>query len=137
MDVLGRPKGRLFSQGFEENVEFFKIDYLDPDDVDLGQQFDAILPSLWLAAGGVGHRENGASKKSFSLPHDSTFGILFRESAFRKFKDAAEKHPKVTPIWLVTDSEEAFAEMRSALPSRLFVSMLLRNYMINFRINTP
>src|SRR5262249_7786506 len=46
MDVLGRPKGKFFSQGFEENVEFFNVNYLDPDDVDLGQQFDAILASL-------------------------------------------------------------------------------------------
>jgi hypothetical protein len=42
----------------------------------------------------------------------------------------------VTHVWLVTDSEEAYAEMRSALPARLAVSMLYRDYLRNFRINT-
>jgi adenine-specific DNA-methyltransferase len=136
LDARGRPKGRAFSKGFEENVEFFRIDYLDPDDVDLGYQFDAILPSIWLASGGVGTREICASKKAFSMPADATYGVLFREAAFRKFKDEIEKRPEVSHVWLVTDSEEAFAEMRSALSAQLSVSMLYRDYLRNFRINT-
>jgi hypothetical protein len=39
-------------------------------------------------------------------------------------------------VWLVTDSEEAYAEMRSALPGQLSVSMLYRDYLRTFRINT-
>lgn len=136
LDSLGRPKGRPLSQGFTENVEFFRVEYLDPDDVDLGNQFDAVLPSLWLAAGGVGPRETGVSRKFYSIPEGSTYGVLFRESAFRKFKDELRKRREVTHVWLVTDSEEAYAEMRSSLPSRLRVSMLYRDYLKNFRINT-
>lgn len=136
LDALGQPKGRPFNRGFPENVEFFRVDYLDPDDVDLGHQFDAILPSLWLAAGGVGDREEGASRKIFSMPKGSTYAVLFRESGFRKFKDELAKRPDIAGVWLVTDSEEAFAEMRSALPSKLFVSMIYRDYLRNFRINT-
>jgi adenine-specific DNA-methyltransferase len=136
LDSFGRAKGRPFSEGFEENLELFRIAYLDPDDVDLGQQFDAILPSLWLAAGGIGGREKDASKKPFSIPTASRYGVLFREAAFRKFKLEIAKRPEVTHVWLVTDSEEAFAEMRSVLPARLSVSMLYRDYLRNFRINT-
>lgn len=104
--------------------------------MDLGNQFDAILPSLWLAAGGIGQREAGVSKKGFSIPDESTYGVLFKESSFRKFRDALAKRPDVTHVWLVTDSEEAFAEMRSSLPPRLAVSMLYRDYLRNFQINT-
>jgi adenine-specific DNA-methyltransferase len=127
---------RATPSGFEENVEFFRIDYLDPDEVDLGHQFDAILPALWLAAGGIGDREEGASKKTFSMPKGAPYAVLFRESGFRKFKDDLCNRPDVTHVWLVTDSEEAFAEMRSALPPHLTVSMLYRDYLRNFRINT-
>ncbi|HUY33154.1 MAG TPA: site-specific DNA-methyltransferase [Pirellulales bacterium] len=128
--------GRPFSKGFEENVEFFRIDYLDPDDVDLGTQFNAILPALWLAAGGVGDRETVATRKDFTIPKGSTYGVLFKESKFRQFKNALAKRSDVTHVWLVTDSEEAYAEMRSALPSRFITSMLYRDYLRNFRINT-
>ena len=128
--------GRPFSQGFPENVEFFRIDYLDPDDVDLGNQFGAILPSLWLAAGGKGSRKGVSSDSGFAMPTGSNYAILFQEKAFRKLRKALESRPDITHVWIVTDSEDAFAEMRSALPSRLVSSMLYRDYLRNFRINT-
>jgi adenine-specific DNA-methyltransferase len=128
--------GRPFSQGLPENLEFFRLSYLDPDEVDLGRQFDAILPALWLAAGGVGARERGADRKDYSLPPGSTYAVLFREAKFRRFQEALARSPAVTHVWLVTDSEEAYAEMRAALPAGMAVSMLYRDYLRNFRINT-
>jgi adenine-specific DNA-methyltransferase len=127
--------GRPFAEGFEESVEFYKLDYLDPDEVDLGLQFEAILPALWMAAGGVGNWEE-PDGQDYSMPEGSTYGVLFKESRFRRFGEALEERPDVTHVWLVTDSEEAYAEMRSALPARLTVSMLYRDYLRNFRINT-
>jgi len=70
------------------------------------------------------------------MPDDSTYAVLFKEASFRKFKKALEKRTDITHVWLVTDSEEAYAEMRSALPSHLIMSMLYRDYLRNFRINT-
>jgi len=128
--------GRPFEEGFPENVEFYRLDYLDPDEVDLGLQFEAILPALWLAAGGVGDREKPGDGQDYSMPEGSTYGVLFKESRFRRFKEALEERPEVTHVWLVTDSEEAYAEMRSALPGWLSASMLYRDYLRNFRINT-
>lgn len=128
--------GSALSKGFEENVEFFRIDYLDPDDVDLGNQFDAILPSLWLAAGAVGDRECVSDQGGFCIPPTSHYAVLFRESAFRKMRKALDSRPDITHIWIVTDSEGAFAEMRSALPGQMVTSMLYRDYLRNFRINT-
>jgi adenine-specific DNA-methyltransferase len=128
--------GRPLADGFEENCEFYKLDYLDPDEVDLGLQFQAILPALWMAAGGVGDWEKPEEGEDYSMPEDSTYGVLFKESRFRRFREALEKRPDVTHVWLVTDSEEAYAEMRSALPTWLSVSMLYRDYLRNFKINT-
>jgi adenine-specific DNA-methyltransferase len=128
--------GRTMADGFEENVEFYRLDYLDPDEVDLGRQFEAILPSLWLAAGGIGDRGTPTEGQDFTMPAGSTYGVLFKESRFRRFLDALEACSDVTHVWLVTDSEEAYAEMRSALPQGIRASMLYRDYLRNFRINT-
>ncbi len=42
------------AEGFEENVEFLELRYLDADDVDLGLAFEDIAPLLWLRAGAQG-----------------------------------------------------------------------------------
>jgi adenine-specific DNA-methyltransferase len=127
--------GRPYSDGFAENVEFFRIDYLDPDDVDLGGQFEAIFPSLWLAAGGVGVRPK-IKDPDMLVPIESTYAVLFREEKFRKFIKAIAGREDLTHVWIVTDSEDAFSEMRASLPPHLTTSMLYRDYLRNFRINT-
>jgi len=127
--------GRPFAKGFEENLEFFAIDYLDPDDVDLGSQFEAIFPSLWLSAGGVGARQK-VKDPDMVVPAGGTYAVLFREDKFRKFLKAISGRNELTHVWIVTDSEDAFAEMRAALDPRLITSMLYRDYLRNFRINT-
>lgn len=127
---------RRMVDGFEENIEFFRIDYLDPDEVDLGTQFGAISPSLWLAAGGIGDREEASSDGDMLLPSSSPYAVLFREERFSSFRRALEKRMDISHVWIVTDSEDAFAEMRSALSPRLVTSMLYRDYLRNFIINT-
>ncbi len=45
------------AEGFEENVEFFELTYLDPEEVELNGAFNAVAPLLWLRAGlGADHR---------------------------------------------------------------------------------
>jgi adenine-specific DNA-methyltransferase len=89
-----------------------------------------------MAAGGIGKRERPQEELEYLIPKGSTYSVLFSESRFRQFKEELEHRPDVTHLWLVTDSEEAFADMRSTLPSHLQVSMLYRDYLRNFRINT-
>jgi len=135
IDNKGRKRGRSFGLGFEENVEFFNLEYLDPDDVDLGRKFGTILPALWLAAGGIGDREVPKINADFSIPLNSTYGVLFKESRFKKFYQQIKDRPEIRVLYLVTDSEEAYAEMRSALPKGVKTSMLYRDYLRNFQIN--
>ena len=43
--------GRSCSAGLSENVEYFRLDFLDPDEVARGDAFKAIVPILWMMAG--------------------------------------------------------------------------------------
>jgi adenine-specific DNA-methyltransferase len=128
--------GRPFARGFQENIEFFRVDYLDPDDVDLGTQFDAIFPSLWLAAGGMGTRGTSGEESDMLIPPEGNFAVLFKEDRFRAFSKIISERSNITHVWIVTDSEDAFAEMRAMMPPRLITSMLYRDYLRNFSINT-
>jgi adenine-specific DNA-methyltransferase len=127
--------GRSYSEGFAARCSFFQLDYVEPDDVELGQQFAAVVPILWLASGAVGPRPDPKPQDGYLMPPKSSFAVLLRESSFRKFLAALEKRANITHVWLVTDSERAFADMRSVLPEDYIVGMLYRDYLRNFAIN--
>jgi adenine-specific DNA-methyltransferase len=91
---------------------------------------------LWLAAGGIGARDGASPDVGYLMPENSRFAVLFQEKAFRKLRKAIEKRHDISHVWIVTDSEDAFADMRSALPENVVASMLYRDYLRNFRINT-
>ena len=127
--------GRAFSDGFEENVSFFKLNYLDPDLVDIGTQFAAIAPALWLAAGAVGECETQESAAGFLIPQGAKYGVLFDEKRLPAFVAALQARPDVTHAFLVTDSNEAYAEMKPELPHTITnMQMLYRDYLRSFRI---
>jgi adenine-specific DNA-methyltransferase len=129
--------GREFSKGLEENVAFYKLTYLDPDSVEMGTRFESVLPLLWLAAGarGVCPKLSKAGASSL-IAREQAFAVLLREAEFRKFRTAVSEASELTHVFIVTDSEEAFAEMRSELPRHLRTGMLYRDYLRSFRINT-
>jgi adenine-specific DNA-methyltransferase len=132
-----RPDGQKLPEdlaGFRENLEFFELTYAAADDVDLGRYDDALLPLVWLAAGGGGPRDRKA-KRPFSMPPGSRYGVLFNEKHFRAFQKELGARPEVTHVWLVTDSEAAYAEMTSRLPKRVKASMLYGDYLRSFRVN--
>jgi adenine-specific DNA-methyltransferase len=127
---------RPYAEGFNENAEFYKLDYLDPDEIELGLQFEAILPALWLTAGGIGDRPLSAGAPDMLIPTTAGFAVLFDEGKAREFVERLEKRPDITHIFVVTDSTEAFAETRSLIGPGRRSSMLYRDYLRNFEINT-
>ncbi len=136
-DVPGQYlDGRAYANGFRENCTFLRLDYLEPDDIELGRQFAAIVPILWLAAGGIGPRPDAKPRDGYLLPPTSPFAVLLRESSLRRFITALGERPDVSHVWLVTDGGRAFADMRVALPGDYSVSMLYRDYLRTFTINT-
>ncbi|MBM4040182.1 MAG: site-specific DNA-methyltransferase [Planctomycetes bacterium] len=128
--------GREMKEGFEENIEYFKLDFLDPHEVAYGEKFEAIVPILWLMAGAKGERETARGYGKWFIPKDSPFAVLIKEEHFADFRRELEKRPDIAWVFLVTDSEEAYREMVAALPGRPQPKMLYKSYLDNFRINT-
>jgi adenine-specific DNA-methyltransferase len=129
--------GRRFAHGFEENVIFYRLDYLDPEEVSLGRQFAAILPLLWLTTGGAGGPPRHCSPNGpWVMPADSSFGVLIDPDHFTGFRRQLQSRPDVTHVWIVTDDDQAFARMRSEISGAVRVRMLYREYLRSFAINT-
>ncbi|MCA1600538.1 MAG: site-specific DNA-methyltransferase, partial [Acidobacteria bacterium] len=103
------------SDGFEENVEFFNIDFLDPDDVARGDAFKAILPILWMSAGCRGEREDSKGSTPWFIPKHSPFAVLIQEKQFRTFRAKLKERDDIESVFLISDSEENFGQMRRTL----------------------
>ncbi len=128
--------GRAMNQGFEENVEYCRVDFLDPDEVARGDAFKAILPILWMVAGCQGAREDSKGSTPWFLPKQSPFAVLIQEKQFRAFREKVGEQDDVEWIFLVTDSEENFGQMRRTLGRKYHCVQLYKSYLENFRINT-
>lgn len=121
--------------GFEENIEFFGLKYLDLDDIELDLAFESVAPLLWLRAGGAGmlidHRcdDHGTSKPYAITDH---YGILFEPDSWRTFVEALPAC--ASTVFVVTDSQSAFASIANELPSGLDVVRLYENYLSTFAI---
>ena len=131
--------GRLFSAGFDENAVFFRLDYLNADAIELGEAFDAIHPLLWLAAGGRGPRPGAldAPSKDFFISEQGGYAVLFTDAALRDLEEDLAARDDITHLYVITDSPDAYAEAVEALGRGRTTSMLYRDYLRNFRINTP
>lgn len=123
------------SQGFKANAAYFKLGFLDKNDVALGRQFKEILPLLWLKAGAVGKRPkyDGELPDMLILP-ENRLAILINESGYMSFAEQLNEHPEIDSVFIVTDSERAYREMISGLKVTN-TYQLYRSYLDNFRIN--
>lgn len=118
-------------------MEFYRLDYLDPDQVELGKAFEAIHPALWLIAGGKAPRPDDVDPtKPFYVAERAGYAILFDDAALRAFEQAIEGRDDVTHVFVVTDSEEAFIDARELVGHGRKTSMIYRDYLRTFRINT-
>lgn len=141
-DMLGpievqEEEKRPMREGFLANLEYFKLDFLEKDQVALGGQFRAILPILWLRAGGLGPRPELPEDEPLPpmlLPELNPFAVLLDETRFAEFQGALAKREGIEYVFLVTDSEEAFQEM-AAQVNAPHVIQLYRDYLENFAIN--
>jgi len=128
--------GHPLAKGFEENLEYFRLDFLDPAEVARGDAFQAVLPILWLMAGCSGEREDSKGSQPWFIPKKSPFAVLLKEKEFRAFRQKLAERPDIQWVFLITDSEENFAVMRRALGRKLQCVQLYKSYLENFRLNT-
>lgn len=131
------PAEAEFSKGLLENLEYFRLEFLKPDEVARGDAFAAILPILWMMAGCHGKREDSKASQSWFIPKHAPFAVLIKEKEFRAFRGALAERKDIGWIFLVTDSEENFGLMRRALGRKFQCVQLYKSYLENFRINTP
>jgi len=124
------------AEGFEENVEFFELTYLDASRVEVNLAFAGIAPLLWLRAGGRGpiieQCVNGNGRRK---PYAWTdrYGVLFNCDRWRGF---VSKLPvTATTVFIVTDSTTEFAHIAGELPGHLDVVRLYERYLTTFAIN--
>lgn len=125
------------SAGFRSNMEYFRLDFLDKDNVALGRQFRELLPILWLRSGAIGPRPELPRRMDVPpmlIPDKNYFAVLVDESAYRAFVDELQNRDDITHVFLITDSEEAFHEMASEI-SAPHIIQLYRDYLENFMIN--
>jgi adenine-specific DNA-methyltransferase len=127
--------GRAMSEGFDENVQYLKLDFLDPADVGRGEMYEAILPILWMMAGASGDLELSKGSGKHHFPKGCTFCVLIREDHFREFAAKLATRPDITHVFLVTDSVEAFHEIASHVGKGRRCVQLYKSYLDNFKIN--
>ncbi|PSR25528.1 MAG: site-specific DNA-methyltransferase [Sulfobacillus benefaciens] len=128
-------KTRHWNEGFDANIAFLKLNFLDPLSVELGNELEGLVPLLWLMAGGYGNLPQIARTEPFIVPNDARFALLVREDRFREFRAVVEKRDDLEWAFLVTDNTEAFFQMRSQLERIVNVKQLYKNYLENFEIN--
>ena len=124
------------ADGFEENVEFIKLTYLDPVDVELDRAFAAVAPMLWMRAGGQGAmvaERTDASGDLLPFAVADRYGVLFDPDRWRDFVAALPDDAKT--VFVVTDSAAVFAGVAESLPADLAVVRLYENYLTTFAIN--
>jgi adenine-specific DNA-methyltransferase len=124
------------ADGFDENVEFYRVDFLDPDEVARGDAFKAIVPVLWMLAGCRGEREDSKGTAPWFIPKHSPFAVLTQEKQFRAFREKLAERKDIEWVFLITDSEENFGQMRRRLGRKYECVQLYKSYLENFRINT-
>ncbi len=129
--------GMQMSEGFEENLQYFRLGYLDPNDVAYREKLSDILPMLWLTAKAKGDFESMKRKEAWFIPKHSSYAVLLEESAFATFRKALKERLDIAYVFLVTDSEEAYRDMCGELPKGIKAKMLYKSYLDNFRINIP
>jgi adenine-specific DNA-methyltransferase len=126
---------RPCADGFEENAAYFKLDFLEPVDVNRGDKFESIVPILWMLAGCRGAPDVSRGSGKWFIPKTSPFAVLLKEDEFRPFMKTIEKREDIEIVFLVTDSVDHFHRMSQLLGKRYRPIQLYRSYIDTFRIN--
>ncbi len=136
--VLDVPVKRAASEGLPARLSYFRLDYLDPGEVEIGARADDLLPALWLMAGGMGEVLQALAGRAHVVIPEARLGFLAERTAFREFRQALADSPEVDRVFIVEDEPDAFRGMVSRLPASVPMAncvQLFRAYLDNFNIN--
>jgi len=133
--IMGDDEERKMSDGFESNVAYFRLGFVDKNSVSLGKQFRQILPLLWMKAGAYGKCPTIGSDTEppmLILP-ENHIAILVDDTCFKEFEESVKKEDQIDTLYFITDFEGAFKDMASAFPGKS-AYQLYRDYIENFVI---
>jgi len=122
------------ADGFDENVEFFELAYLDQNEVSRGKAFEAIAALLWMKAGADGPMI-AKVHKPFASPAGARYAVLFDINRWHEFAEAIREREDLRHVFIVTDSQAQYQQVVAELPQTADVSMLYEDYLRNFEIN--
>jgi adenine-specific DNA-methyltransferase len=133
--LLEEEDKRPLKDGFPANLEYFKLEFLDPTEVQMGRQFAAILPVLWMMAGTRGPLPDAPDPHApWLIPTDCPFAVLIQEKRFKEFHRHIEGRDDLTHVFIVTNSSSTYHNLREEIevPN---VLQHYRDYLQNFKIN--
>jgi adenine-specific DNA-methyltransferase len=122
------------AEGFEENIEFFRLTQENPTLVAVDLAFERIAPLLWLRAGGRGER---IEKPEDGYAIADAYAVLFSPDASGAFLRALEKHSGdggVGVVYIVTDEESQYIAVAKQLPEDVVPIRLYESYLRTFQI---
>ena len=132
---VAEDEKRPLADGFAANLEYFRLDFLDPQEIQMGRQFAAVLPILWMMAGARGPRPTAPDAHApWLLPEGCPFVVLMQETRFKEFVRHVESRADLTHVFIVTNSQDTVYKLRHEWPA-LRVVQLYKDYLENFRIN--
>lgn len=129
--------GTGIGEGFAENVEFFRLDYLDPAAVEFGMRFAELHPLLWLRVGGIGERQELDPTKPLGLPRRSPYAVLFKPSGLPELLASLPGRADINTVFIVADSADSFAalatQIQAEVPGQIQTVRLYREYLETLR----
>ncbi|WP_194420576.1 site-specific DNA-methyltransferase [Microbacterium abyssi] len=127
-----RDDGTIYSEGLDQNVEFFTLTYEASMRVQSHREFEKISSLLWLRAGSRGRRIE-------ELPNGwdvaETYGVIDDMDKTDAFVEAMTAASDASIAFIVTDEDRFFEAIAGALPAEVEVVRLYDSYLRNFEID--
>jgi len=143
-DINGAPLSGTYlgsnipmSDGFISNAIFFKLGFLDKNEVSLGRNLKELLPLLWMKANAIGDcptlNSDDNIPEMLILPKNK-MAVLIDEDCYPEFREKVNLNKDVETVFIATDSEDGYREMISRLGVKQ-TYQLFRDYLDNFTFN--
>ena len=117
------------ADGFpDERVEFFRLEYMDPEETDAGQH-GRLAPLLWLSAGASGPLPGADG--DWSIPEGAGCAVLFDADELSSFADVVRERPEITQVWIHNDGLDVDRTVVEAMFPSATVGLLPDDYRLH------
>ncbi|MGB3604363.1 MAG: site-specific DNA-methyltransferase [Gordonia sp. (in: high G+C Gram-positive bacteria)] len=127
-----RNDGSQYSEGLEENVEFFDLTYENPALVELDMAYERIAPLLWMRAGAQGRL---IAERSDTFDIADYYAVLFSVDSAGPFLQEVAHAEDLRIAYVVTDDATQFQAIAGQLPDGVESVRLYESYLRTFEIN--